>query len=424
MFENIIKKGLHHADDIEVYYSKSTIRSVTGKKNDLKAESVVDQGMGIRVQVDGKVGFAYTTDLNDEECIKQAVSIARCKKDRANLEFPCSTVPAVKELYWKDTAGLSIEDIIDYVDDLLCIDDDSIKIEGSLEIRDMERVVSNSAGLDVSENATFADLSVAIKGECFVSEDRCNHSIKGLHGDSLVEDLVKRARNFPAGKVKGKVDTIILSPEGGSLLFSTLLCPAVCADNVLQKQSFLRGLEGKMVASEELTIRDDATVKGGLVSRSFDAEGIPSRSVPLIEKGRVAGFLHNLATAKVSGVESTGNAFRDYRNEPIVFPSNVIIDHEMKIPLKNLIKRTDRGLMSEGIIGAYSSDYITGDFSITLDECSLIEEGVMKRIENVSIGGNALNLLKSIECVSTETIQSGHFIIPYMKISDPEITLY
>jgi PmbA protein len=229
-------------------------------------------------------------------------------------------------------------------------------------------------------------------------------------------DLIERAGKCAAGKI-ADISEIILSPEASSLLFSTLLCPALCADNMIQNQSFLRGHEGKRVASEELTVKDDATLAGGLVSRSFDAEGTPSRCVPLVEGGRLTGFLHDLTTAQLSKKKSTGNAFRDYRNEPIVFPSNVVIEYEDSIPLNRLIEETDRGVMARGIIGAYSSDYISGDFSVTLDECSLIENGDVKRIENLSIGGNIFEFLTSIECVSKEIVQSGHFVIPWIKIS-------
>jgi len=40
----------------------------------------------------------------------------------------------------------------------------------------------------------------------------------------------------------------------------------------------------------------------------------------------------------------------------------------------------------------------------------------MSKIENVTIGGSIFDLLMSTECVSDEKVQSGHFIIPYMKI--------
>lgn len=415
--EKIVDKGLQYADDVEVYYSKNRIHSVMGINGKLKAESVVDQGMGIRVQVNGRMGFGFTTGLNAEKCVRQAVSIALCKGEVMNLEFPCEHVPAVNGLYFKETSHLSVEEIISYVDDLLRIDDRDIEmVEGSLEIREMKRAVSNSSGLKVSEEGTFADLSVAIKGKSFVSEDVSSRSFQRLDGHELVERLTERAKMSPGGKRGDNANTVILAPEAGALLFSMLLCPALCADNMLQNQSFLRGFEERIVASEELTIKDDATMSEGLVSRSFDAEGMPSQCTPVIEKGRLVGFLHDLATAKLIGEQDTGNGFRDYRNEPIVFPSNLIIEHGKKVPLDTLIEETEKGVIARGIIGAYSSDYITGDFSVTLDECSLIEDGIVERVGNMNIGGNAFELLKSIECVSEEMVQSGHLVIPYLKI--------
>ena len=416
MLEKVVKKGLQYCDDIEVYYAKSMIHSVTGKHKTLNAESIVDQGIGIRVQVDGKIGSAFTTGSDYIECIRKAASIARCKKDRVSLEFPYSDIPSVKGLYSKETAHLSIEDLISYLNDLVSID---MPTEGIVELREMERAVYNSSGLEVSEKGTFVDLSLTVQGRCTVFDERSSRTFQSLEGDVLLNDLIERASHPAAGK-PADVSEIILSPEAGSLLFSTLLCPALCADNMLQNQSFLKEHEGGKVASEELTVKDDATVAGGLVSRSFDAEGTPSRCVSLVEDGRLTGFLHNLTSARLSKKKSTGNAFRDYRNEPIVFPSNVIIEHEDKIPLNRLIEETERGVMARGIIGAYSSDYISGDFSVTLDECSFIKKGDATRIENLSIGGNIFEFLESIECVSKEVVQSGHFIIPWIKTSKGE----
>jgi PmbA protein len=422
MLENLVNHGLQYADDVEVYYARNMIFSVNGEKNNLKAESVIDQGIGVRVQIDGKIGFAFSTDLSDESVVQRAVSIARCKKELVNLEFPCKEIPEVKGLYSAETAAVSLEECAEYLNEVCSVDDRKInKMEASLEIRKMERAIANSAGLEVCEPGTFVDLSLIVQGCSVVSEDVCHRSFNTLNCDPLIGDLMERAKESPQGSINQVIDTIILSPEAGALLFTMLLCPAFCADNVLQKQSFLRNYEGKMVASEELSMRDDATLQGGVVSRSFDAEGSPSTRVPLIENGRLSGFLHNARTAVLTGEESTGNAFRDYRNEPIVFPSNVILDHEYSMPIEHLIEETHHGVMARGIVGAYSSDYITGDFSVTLDECYLIENGNVKRVHNVSVGGNAYTILKSIDYISTEKRQCGHFLLPALKISGLKI---
>jgi PmbA protein len=416
--EKLLQRGLKYADDIEMYHSKSRVSSVKGESKNLKGMTCIDQGWGVRAQVDGKIGFSFTTRADGiEECVRKAASIARTKKDTADLEFPCNPLIHVDDLYCRKTAHLSIEEIVGYLNEVLENKGDTTSLEGALEIREMERAVFNSSGLEATEKGTFADLSVLARGECLVSEDRSSRSFHNLDGHELVEGLIRRSRSAPTGTLSEDIDTIILSPEAVSLLFSILLCPAFCADNVLDNQSFLGNLRGKMVACEDLTITDDATVGGGLVSRSFDAEGVSSRQVPLIEEGRLVGYLHNLSTGGSTGGESTGNAFRDYRNEPIVFPSNLIIEHAIELGLDELLNGKGKAVMARGIVGAYSSDYITGDYSITLDECSLIQNGMAERIENISIGGNALDLLKSIQAVSRERVQCGHFISPSIAIS-------
>jgi PmbA protein len=416
--EKLLQRGLKYADDIEMYHSKSRVSSVKGESKNLKGMTCIDQGWGVRAQVDGKIGFSFTTRADGiEECVRKAASIARTKKDTADLEFPCNPLIHVDDLYCRKTAHLSIEEIVSYLNEVLENKGDTTSLEGALEIREMERAVFNSSGLEATEKGTFADLSVLARGECLVSEDRSSRSFHNLDGHELVEDLTRRSRSAPTGTLSEDIDTIILSPEAVSLLFSILLCPAFCADNVLDNQSFLGNLRDEMVACEDLTITDDATVGGGLVSRSFDAEGVSSRQVPLIEEGRLVGYLHNLSTGGSTGGESTGNAFRDYRNEPIVFPSNLIIEHAIELELDELLNGKGKAVMARGIVGAYSSDYITGDYSITLDECSLIQNGMAERIENISIGGNALDLLKSIQAVSRERVQCGHFISPSIAIS-------
>lgn len=418
MMEKLLQGGLEYADDIEVYHSKSRVTSVKGEFENLKGMTCVDQGWGVRVQVDGKIGFSFTTKADGiEECVRKAASIARTKKDVMNLEFPCNSPIQVDDLYCRKTADLSIEEIVSYLNEVLRNKGDTASLEGALEIREMKRAVFNSSGLEAAEKGTFADLSVLARGECLVSEDRSSRSFQTLDGHKLADDLAKRSGSAPTRTLSGDIDTVILSPEAVSLLFSILLCPAFCADNVLDSQSFLGNLRDKVVACEDLTITDDGAVRGGLVSRSFDAEGVSSREVPLIKEGRLVGYLHDLSTGELAGEESTGNAFRDYRNEPIVFPSNLVIEHETKLSLDELLNRKERAIMARGIVGAYSSDYITGDYSITLDECSLMQNGMTRRIENISIGGNALDLLKSIQYISKERVQCGHFITPFIAIS-------
>src|SRR5690606_28116466 len=83
---------------------------------------------------------------------------------------------------------------------------------------------------------------------------------------------------------------------------------------------------GRQIASEAITIVDDATLAGGLASRPFDAEGTASRRVVVVERGVLRSFLHNTDTAARTGQATTGHASRSYASTLGVAPTNVILE--------------------------------------------------------------------------------------------------
>ena len=59
----------------------------------------------------------------------------------------------------------------------------------------------------------------------------------------------------------------------------------------------------------------------------FDGEGSPTRRTPLIEEGRLAGYLYDARTARKDGRETTANAGRgSYRSPPSVGTTNLLVE--------------------------------------------------------------------------------------------------
>src|SRR3989449_10683923 len=86
--------------------------------------------------------------------------------------------------------------------------------------------------------------------------------------------------------------------------------PLFSADNVLKGRSLFAGKVGARVASERITIVDDARRPRGLRSAPFDGEGVVTTARTLIERGVLRGYLNSLKTARKMNVEATGNARR------------------------------------------------------------------------------------------------------------------
>ena len=80
------------------------------------------------------------------------------------------------------------------------------------------------------------------------------------------------------------------------------------ADAVQRGRSLFAGREGEEVADPALAIADDGAVEGGPASAPFDGEGSPTRRTPLVEGGRLLGYLYDVRTARRAGKATTGNA--------------------------------------------------------------------------------------------------------------------
>ena len=92
------------------------------------------------------------------------------------------------------------------------------------------------------------------------------------------------------------------------------------ADAVQRGRSLFAGREGDEVADPALALADDGTDADGPVERARStARASPTRRTPLIEGGRLLGFLYDARTARRAGRATTGNASRgSYRSPPSV----------------------------------------------------------------------------------------------------------
>ena len=80
-----------------------------------------------------------------------------------------------------------------------------------------------------------------------------------------------------------------------------------------------------MVASELVTVADDALFAGVGLPIPFDIEGMPKVEVPMLDRGRVGAAVFDLATARAAGTRSTGHAHIAREEAPSPTPANLIL---------------------------------------------------------------------------------------------------
>ena len=102
------------------------------------------------------------------------------------------------------------------------------------------------------------------------------------------------------------------------------LFDAVNGGAIYRHASFLTGKLGEKIASEALTIIDDATMPGLFGSSPFDDEGVTSRRTVVIERGVLKSYLLNTYTALKLGLKTTGNASRGLAGSAGVGPGQLL----------------------------------------------------------------------------------------------------
>jgi PmbA protein len=192
------------------------------------------------------------------------------------------------------------------------------------------------------------------------------------------------------------------------------LCGAVSGSAVYRGASFLVGKLGQQVAAAGLSVIDDGRVLGGLGSRPFDGEGLPTRRTVVIENGTLASYLLDTYTGRKLGLASTGNASRSLGQRPTVGPMNFHIVPGAASP-EEIIRSVDRGLYLTEMIG-FGVNLVTGDYSRGAVGMWVEKGKLTYPVEEITIAGNLKDMLQDIEMIGNDLEWRSSIAAPTLKI--------
>src|SRR5262249_55996118 len=89
------------------------------------------------------------------------------------------------------------------------------------------------------------------------------------------------------------------------------------------KTSCVKDRLGQRLFRTGIHVLDDPLRRRGLRSRPFDAEGVATRRLAMVEDGVLASWFLDSATARELGFASTGHAQREVSSTPAPGPSNL-----------------------------------------------------------------------------------------------------
>jgi len=359
-------------------------------------------GVGLRVQLGGKNGYAYTEVLEEPETLVQkAMDNARSieNTDDHPMQTACdySDITPLQDplssLSEEEKIGLAME--MERL--VLAHGEPVLKCAGSVVETGRQTVsIHNTLGLAAEETRGY---SMLLAEPVVKRGDEVRNSYAFRCADTDIRGLTAEAVEKAVGKLGAEAVApgkyrILLQNEAAITLLQAF-SPMFSADMAQKGLSLLAGKEGQVIASSIVSVADNPFEAG--MPRAFDAEGTPSEKTALVECGILKSLLHNLKTAKKAGCKSTSNGGRGSAASPVdVSPSNLYI-LPGECPAASLMEQLGNGLVITSLAGAHAGvNRVSGDFSL-LASGYLVENGSIARpVDQITVAGSFLKLMSGV----------------------------
>jgi PmbA protein len=391
---------------------------------------------GIRVLLGKCTGSSYTSDLSKEgmeKMVRAALDLARITTEDpfAGLPERCGSFADDLSLYDPAILQLDTEVKIQSAKSAekaaLSADPRIENSEGaSFDSYTGGRVFANSLGFVSSYRTTSCGLSVVpvAKQNGSMERDYWHSASRHLNKVEAPEAIGARAaaralRRLNPRKVATQRVPVVFEPRTAGVILGDIF-DAVNGSAIYRHASFLAGKLGEKIASEHLSVVDDATLPGLFGSCPFDDEGVASRRTMVIEKGVLKSYLLNTYSARKLGLASTGNASRGVSGNAGIGPGNFFIEAG-DLSEEEILKKVPNGLYVTELIGASTStvtgDYSSGAFGLWIENGELAYP-----VSEITIAGNLKQMLRQIQYVGSNLEFRSSIAAPTLLIEEMTIS--
>jgi PmbA protein len=254
----------------------------------------------------------------------------------------------------------------------------------------------------------------AMQTDYWLSFGRTLRSLEdpGAVGRRAAERTVRR---LGSRRVKtARVPVVFEAITARSILGHLASC--IVGSSLYRKTSFLAGKLGTKIAGDAVTIVDDGRRTGGLASRPFDGEGLPTRRNVVVERGVLKSWLLDSYSARKLGLAPTGNAARSPGGGPSASTTNFWLEPGTS-SLAEMIAETERGLLCTYLFG-HGFDPVTGDFSRGAAGLWIENGRVAFPVDEITIAGNLGEMLAGIDRIGRDVEWLGGTAAPPVRIAE------
>jgi PmbA protein len=403
-------------EQVEVFLGRSHHTDVKVFDGAVESLSSADtQGVGVRVIVDGRQGFAYAASLDDTivaETLEEARDNAAfgTVDEFLGLAAPDGVEPVDLDLFRPELAQFPADRKVEMALELeraVKAADSRIRGVEAAEYGDSssESAIASTTGVRATTRRSSCSIvASAMAGEGAETMTGSGYSVartpEELDTAKAVKDASEKAtRLLGARKPASRRLTVLLDPSISSS-FLGLLSSGLSASSVIKGRSLFAGREGEAVAVPFLTLVDDPTEPQAWGSSRYDAEGLASRRNVLIENGVLQGFLHNSYTGRRCGVPSTASAVRGgYRSTPGVGSRALALTPGDRSQ-EQLMADVGDGLLVQSVTGLHSgANPISGDFSVGVEGLLFRDGAPAEPVREATIASTLQRMLLDLVAV-------------------------
>ncbi len=357
LVELALDYGSGKADYIEARYQKNVGTEIIMKNGVVEGASLIgDSGIGIRVLVNGGMGFGSTNILTKDsirDTVDKAISLAKSsskmRKEKIEFSEEDFTKIAYEVQTEKDFRDLDIEEKMEY----LKLMEENVLSSGVnvpmrfLEYGDLleEKIFVNSEGAMIKSKiprvSVMYNLVVYENGRTeqapFVQYayssgleeiDHAKPWEKAVEDVKALKNLILHGKNPPEGKID-----VVISPEVSGIAVHESVGHPYESDRIFGREaaqageSFVKpGMLGERIGSEVVNVIEDPTLPKSYGFYLYDDEGVKARPRYLIKDGIINEFLLNREYAKKLNLKSNAAARAiNYNREPIVRMANTYL---------------------------------------------------------------------------------------------------
>lgn len=415
----ILSAALSNGGDFAEIFLEERVSASIGCE-DRKIERVVsgtDRGAGLRVSVGEMTAYASTNDVTASGLTELAERVGKAvNAPVGKYRFPeISDVDfGIRSIKYPSSVKASekVEKALEANEAAWSYGDRIAQVQVRYGDSRQRVIIANSDGLfacDERNHIIFLVHAVAKKGGIMQTG---YEPAGGLMGFELFDKIspaeiarlaAERAiRMLDADPAPAGIMPVVMSSEAGGTMIHEAIGHGLEADLVQKGISVFAGKMGEKIASEAVSVHDDATLPGRRGTFIVDDEGTPAQRTVLVNNGVLETYMYDLSTAKKEGLKSTGNGRRDsYRHRPIPRMTNTLIVPGDASP-EDVVAATDSGLFVKRM-GGGQVNTINGDFMFDVGEAHIIRGGEIKGpVRGASLIGNSLKILAQIDMVADD----------------------